>query len=274
MAVELVCPFCGFSKKTSEQMIPERARWAICPRCRQKFEISLAGRGTGPIVGGVSGDEGSYVTGQEPRIRLERSGSAWENRATNGFASGIYRTFKGVLFSPAAFFRRLTFNGGLREPLAFGLLMGAVGNMFSLFWPVMMISGGLFPFGGAVLGQLGAGLIFLILLVAVPIFVTLGMFIYSAILHLLLLVVRGGKNGFEATFRVVAYSQAAQMWELIPLIGSWIGGIWQLVIQVVGLHEIHGISYLRIIIAFLLPVALLIAALAAALISLFVLVAR
>jgi hypothetical protein len=85
----------------------------------------------------------------------------------------------------------------------------------------------------------------------------LSMFIYSAILHLLLLMVRGGKNGFEATFRVVAYSQAAQVWELIPIVGSWIGGVWQLIVQVVGLREIHGVSYLRIILAFLLPVAFL-----------------
>jgi len=270
MAVELVCPFCGFSKKTSEQMIPERARWAICPRCRQKFEISRSNRGTVPIAGEFPGDEGFRATAQESQTGSERNGAPWENRSGNGFVRAIYLTFKGVLFSPAAFFRRLTFNGGLREPLAFGLLVGAVGNMFGLFWPVIMISGGLFPFGAAVLGQVSAGLIFLILVVAVPVCVTLGMFIYSAILHLLLLVVRGGKNGFEATFRVVSYSQAAQVWELIPVIGSWIGGIWQLVIQVVGLREIHGVSYLRVIIAFLLPVALLIAAMAAVVVPLLI----
>lgn len=190
-------------------------------------------------------------------MESERSGAPWEIRCGNGFVSGVFRTLREVLFSPAVFFRRLTFSGGLGEPLAFGLLVGAVGNMFGLFWPVMMVSGGLFPFARAVLGQLSAGLIFLILVVAVPICVTLSMFIYSAILHLLLLVVRGGKNGFEATFRVVAYSQAAQMWELMPVIGSWIGGVWQLVIQVIGLREIHGVSYLRIIVAFLLPVAFL-----------------
>ena len=132
MAVELVCPFCGFSKKTSEQMIPERARWAICPRCRQKFEISLAGRGTGRIVGGVSGDEGSHATGQEPQMRLERSGSPWENRSTNGFASGIYRTFKGVLFSPAAFFRRLSFTSS-RSFLSLGVRVSFSINSFNLF---------------------------------------------------------------------------------------------------------------------------------------------
>jgi len=122
---------------------------------------------------------------------------------------------------------------------------------------VILMSGGLFPFGRNVLGQLSAGLIFLVLAVAVPVCVMLGMFVYSAVLHLFLLITRGGPNGFEATFRVVAYSQAAQMWELAPVVGSWVSRIWQLVIQVIGLRQIHGVSYARIIIAFLLPVAVL-----------------
>ncbi len=274
MAVELVCPFCGFSKKTSEQMIPDRARWAICPRCKRKFEISLPGRGTGSTAGDIHQDGGLQEIGQESGMGPERRGAPWENRSGNGFVWGVFRTLKEVLFSPAAFFRRLTFSGGLGEPLAFGLLVGAVGNMLGLFWPVMMVSGGLFPFGGAVLGQLSAGLIFLILVVAVPICVTLSMFIYSAILHLLLVMVRGGNSGFEATFRVVAYSQAAQVWELVPVVGSWIGGVWRLVVQVVGLREIHGVSYLRIIVAFLLPVAFLLVVMIAVVVPLLMLLVQ
>lgn len=258
MAVELVCPFCGFSKKTSEKMIPERAKWAICPRCRRRFEISLPGRGTVSGAEEMGQKESPHGIDRKLEMGSERSGAPWERRSENGFVWGIWRTFKEVLFSPAAFFRRLTFNGGMGEPLAFGLLVGAVGNMLGLFWPVILVSTGLFPFGSSVLGQLGAGLIFLILVVVIPISVTLSMFIYSAVFHLLLLIVRGGKNGFEATFRVVAYSQAAQAWELIPVIGSWIGGFWRLVVWVIGLREIHGVSYLKIIVAFLLPVAFLV----------------
>jgi len=55
----------------------------------------------------------------------------------------------------------------------------------------------------------------------------------------------------------VAYSQAAQALDLIPVVGSWIGGIWQLIIQVIGLREMHNISYLRVFIAFLLPVGII-----------------
>jgi uncharacterized membrane protein len=55
----------------------------------------------------------------------------------------------------------------------------------------------------------------------------------------------------------VAYSKAAKTWDLIPVVGSWIGGIWQLIVQVIGLREMHNISYLRVFIAFLLPIGIL-----------------
>lgn len=259
MAVELVCPFCGFSKKTLEQTIPERARWAICPRCGRKFEILPPDRMAGPAARGMEPEDRPEGMGGETADGMgsERSGGPWEDRAEKGFLQAAWETFKRVVFTPGAFFQDLSFRGGLGEPLAFGLLMGAVGKMFSLFWPVLLISGGLFPLGGSILGQLTVGLIFLVLAVAVPICVMLSMFIYSGVLHLLLLATKGGPNGFEATFRVVAYSQAAQMWELMPVVGSWISRVWQVVIQVIGLRRIHGVSYARIIIAFLLPVAIL-----------------
>lgn len=256
--MELVCPFCGFSKETPEQTIPEQAKWAICPRCKQKFEISLPGREGGSAPSEMERDERQAGRDQgSGSAGWKRGGAPWERRSENGFGRGIWQTLVAVLFSPGIFFRRLSVSGGMGEPLAFGLLVGSVGNMLGLFWPVLLISGGFSPFGGSLLTGLGSGWIFLILAVIIPIGVTVGMFLYSAVFHLLLLIVRGGKSGFEATFRVVAYSQAAQVWELVPVIGSWIGSVWRLVIWVVGLREIHNVSYSRVIVAFLLPAALL-----------------
>ena len=67
----------------------------------------------------------------------------------------------------------------------------------------------------------------------------------------------GGKNGFEATFRVISYSQAIQVVGVIPFIGGLLGGLWVLVVQVIGIREIHETSYLRVIVAFLIPLALI-----------------
>ena len=90
-----------------------------------------------------------------------------------------------------------------------------------------------------------------------PLLVLIAILATSAILHGLLALVRGGKNGFEATFRVVCFSQSAQLWGLIPLVGGFIGALWLLGVQVIGLRQIHAISYLRVATALMIPVALL-----------------
>jgi hypothetical protein len=125
--------------------------------------------------------------------------------------------------------------------------------MLAFFWPVLLFSLGLVPFRRFFLPRLNGIWIFLTLMVGIPLAVVFNMFVYSGILHLMLLMVRGGKGGYQSTFRVVAYSQAALLWNIIPFMGSWIATVWKLVIQIIGLHEIHHISYSRVIMAFLLP---------------------
>ena len=209
-------------------------------------------------------------TGKESEKGSQRRGAPWENRSELGLWQGIFRTLKAALFSPETLFSSLTFKDGIREPLAFGLLIGSIGGMFSFFWQFLMLSGGLFYLLQSIFGQVAMGLFFFIVIVIVPIFVTLALFLYSSILHILLVIVRGGKNGYEATFRVVSYSQAAQAWSLIPFIGAFIGGIWQFIIQVIGLRVIHQTSYLRVFSAFLIPVAFIFILVIGALIFLFI----
>ncbi len=126
--------------------------------------------------------------------------------------------------------------------------------MLAFFWPALLFALGLLPFGDSLLVHLNGIWIFLTLFVGIPLAVILNMILYSGILHLMLLMVRGGKKGYQSTFRVVAYSQSALVWNIIPFLGSWIATVWKLVIQIIGLHQIHHISYLRVILAFLLPV--------------------
>jgi len=107
-------------------------------------------------------------------------------------------------------------------------------------------------FGG--IEQATLTFIFLVVMALVPLLVMLTLFLHSGVLHVLLRVTGAGSRGFEATFRVVSYSQATSVWGLVPLFGGLIGGIWQVVVQIIGLREIHETSYLKVIIAFLIPV--------------------
>jgi len=258
MPLMLVCPYCSFSKQISQGDIPKGARRAICPRCGQKFDFG-PGNGT-PHKGMLGGhqDENARNEDQGSGSGGAYRGSPWENRGKTGLLNGIFATFTQVLFSPTQFFKTLNPKGGIGESLAFGLLIGAIGNMLGLFFPMVMMSGGFFFMEQPLFGQFATGFMFLFLMVVIPVGVIVAMFVYSAVLHLFLLMVRGGKNGFEATFRVIAYSQAAQGFSVVPVIGGWIAGIWQFIVQVIGLREIHGVSYLRVIMAFILPVLILV----------------
>jgi hypothetical protein len=67
-----------------------------------------------------------------------------------------------------------------------------------------------------------------------------------------------------------SYSQAAETWNLIPFAGSWIAGIWQFIVQVIGLRRMHEMSYFRIFFAFLIPLAFVLLATSAFVVSLLI----
>jgi predicted Zn finger-like uncharacterized protein len=257
MSVELICPYCQFSKKVPKEKIPVDAKWVTCPRCHQRFEFSVVEKEVGSVTRETERKKAFERSEEEPEEGYTRNGAPWENRSELGLWQGICKTFKAVLFSPEIFFRSLTFKAGIVEPLAFGILVGSIGSMFGLFWQVLMWSGLVLTYGESIFGQLTIGVILLIIMVVIPVLWVAWIFVSSGITHLLLLIVRGGENGYEATLRVVSYSQATQIWSLIPFVGGAIGWIWQLVVQIIGLRHIHRTSYLRVIVAFLIPVAII-----------------
>lgn len=245
--VELTCPNCRFSAKISDDKVPKGVKWVNCPRCRHRFEL-IHGTTT------IHPNQALYRT--NTRTFTGRAPSAWENRLELGLLQGMFKTFTAVLFSPEKFFRRITFRAGLKEPFAFGLLFGSMGSMFGLFWQFLLTSGKSPFYVQSLLEHFSLNLLFFGLMVISPLIVALMMFISGSIVHICLLVVRGGKNGFEGTFRVVAFSQATNILGIIPFLGGFIGSIWQLIVVIMGLREIHEISYVRVFLAVLLPVGL------------------
>jgi hypothetical protein len=160
----------------------------------------------------------------------------------------------------------MTAEGGLGEPLAYGLLAGVVGTMGGLFWHFLVMAGSIQP-----LTQLDPSRMALafaaVLLLTIP-YVLVVLLLVSVVVHGCLLVVREGRNGYEATFRVVAYSQATQILSFIPFIGGLAAFVWLLVVQVVGLKEIHRTSYGKVILACLIPFIVLFGIVAVVVVSL------
>ncbi|MBN1849195.1 MAG: zinc-ribbon domain-containing protein [Deltaproteobacteria bacterium] len=244
--VTLTCPNCRFSAQISEDKIPAGAKWVKCPSCRQRFELNQVPPPPIPHENAV--DSNSYD---------ERHLSAWENRLRLGLLRGIFKTFKETLFMPKMFFRTLIYRAGIKEPFSFGLLFGSLGYMFDLFWQFLQSPDKLPPYIQDLLAYMPFHFLFFGVLILSPFMVIVMMFLTSLILHAFLLLVKDGKHGFEGTFRVVAFSQAANILGIIPFIGGFFGTAWYLIIMIIGLREMHETSYPRVLFAILIPVIII-----------------
>jgi hypothetical protein len=86
-----------------------------------------------------------------------------------------------------------------------------------------------------------------------PFMIILGLFIWSGILHVFLMMVKGTKAGFEATFRVVSYSYGTNVLNIIPFCGGIIAWVWSIVLSIIGLKEAHETSGGKAAFAVLFP---------------------
>jgi hypothetical protein len=157
---------------------------------------------------------------------------------------------------------------GKKPPLVFAIVCGSIGTIFAVFYQLAFMilgmgMGGMFqgmedvPMGAMPMSViLGIGVAIMILS---PLFILIGLYIVSAIMHLFLMVVRASGGGFEATFRVMGYATAAQLFNIIPLVGGFISGIWALVLMIIGLPKAHQTGVGRVIVAiFVIPILLVI----------------
>ena len=251
--VEIACPQCNYIKDIPFERIPSEIRWVRCPKCGGRFK---------------------YLKREKGLKTEKRQATPWEIHLQLGLWRGIKETIKSVNFLPRKMFSTMPVIGGLREPLAFGLLIGSISSMFPFFWGFLMATGGFLKPLEDVSVSFSLPIIFFSLILLSPILVTIEIFILSFITHLLLLLVRAGNNRFEATFRVVAYSQTTRIWSIFPFIGSPIGWVWRSIVQIIGLREIHETSYFRVILAFVIPVGLIFLLMMAVLIPMFLFITQ
>ena len=179
----------------------------------------------------------------------------WEERERYGFLNALYLTCKDVLLTPGSFFRRMPTRIGITQPLLFALVVGVIGAFFKWMWSLTGSSLQMFVAEDAaeVLERpLTYGLIF----VLSPAITCVHLFVGAGIVHGCLALTGGNRLGFEATFRVVAYSLAAALLLVVPICGSPLCLLWGLAVVVIGLHRIHDIEPWRAILAVLLPLLL------------------
>ena len=233
--------------------------YVTCPHCGRDY-VPTPGQIYCSFCGGrvdaAKGPEEEPSPEREDHRKFPEPGSGftrpedkycpWEDQENLGFVQGIGRTIKESLFSTQDFFSRLPLGGGVLAPLLYALIIETVGTMVSALWG-LALKNPLFPETG-LSGNMTTAATLLI-----PVLVFMGIVLSALLLHVSLLIVGGAKENFEATFRVVCYSAAAELFNVIPLVGWIIALIWKLYITLIGLRTVHRITTARAAIAIFLP---------------------
>jgi hypothetical protein len=69
------------------------------------------------------------------------------------------------------------------------------------------------------------------------------------------MIVGGAKKPFETTFRVVCFSSGSTyLLSMIPVCGGLIGGVWNIVLECIGLARAHETDTGKAVMAVLLPI--------------------
>jgi len=184
-----------------------------------------------------------------------RSGLPWDNRNARGFLPAYFETLVMVLTRPADAFTAMKREGGFSEPLLYGLVGGffgcAVWLLFAMLMPSMAMFGNRHNALAGFFGM-GFGLFFSLLLI--PVFLIVGLFVWSGILHVCLMIVGGAKQSYETTFRVACFALGSTYpLVIVPLCGSFVAFIWKLIIECIGISRAHETDIGRAVLAVFLP---------------------
>lgn len=225
------------------------------------------GRHAGGFTGDFGGNTGGYARATPEALQL----CAWERREQYGFLNALYVTTREVLLGPQKFFRRMPTRVGLTQPLLYALILGVTAAFLGWIWSLAGSS--LQALVSRNLGHSFSGPLWYFLgFVGSPVSVVVAVFVRAALMHLMLRLLGGNQLGFEATFRVAAYGQAAGIVMLVPFCGGIVALLWELAIDIVGLYSIHGTDPWRAMVAVLAPALICVssigAILAVALVSL------
>jgi hypothetical protein len=235
---------------------PEGGPTAPCPFCGREIEESASecvycGR---LLQSGPSEDMAAPPTPPRPfsGTRHEEESDdddkecAWENREAYGTLNAYFQTATKCLLTPTRFFQKLPLTDGYLNPVLFAAMSVPVVIVMG-YIALSLFSG--FRSGGGLIGLvLSVSCGFVAALIVLPIAIG----IWSGILHLCLMLVGGANEGYQASFRVVAYSSVTNLFGVIPIVGN-LASLWGIVLHVIGLRETHKTTTGKAVLAVAIP---------------------
>jgi hypothetical protein len=175
----------------------------------------------------------------------------WPPRENESLLDAAAMTWKESVFHPTSFFRRMPRESSLGWALGYYLVMGIIGAGLSLFWRMV--------FGRSILDRLypdaASDSAFVDFLLS-PILLLAGLYLAAGVIHLFLVIFQGRKYPFGTTLRVGCYSEGPQLFYIVPFLGPVVGGIWILVLWVIGVREAHETTTGKALASILVPMFL------------------
>lgn len=224
------CPHCGHESEED-----------VCPLCGT--EMPAAGERR------TAGSAGRDASGRSTSSPGDGGPVAWEDPGL-GFPVDAWRSWRESLLEPASFFRRIDHAAPLARPILYFLLVSVTGAFFHLVWQAYLYV--------PMMGQAAAygGDAYVIQFFAAPFVVLIGLGVQTLILHLFVLMLAPERRGIGSTARVICYASGPALLSIVPFVGALAGGIWGLILQVVGIREAHRTSTGRAVVVVLAPIIL------------------
>jgi hypothetical protein len=160
-----------------------------------------------------------------------------------------------VVVRPDAAFAGRPRRGTYLAPLVFALICIEISTIFG---GLLRLALGTEAAGGVRFSGITYGFgDFIADVILSPIGAAIGLFIFAAIAHLLVMLFVGNANsGYEATFRVVCYISVTSLVNWIPLIGGLLA-LYGLYLAVMGIREMHATTTGRAALVVLLPIGVI-----------------
>lgn len=183
---------------------------------------------------------------------------AWEDRARVGFFDALFRSWKDSIVDGKNFFKRLQPTGYLGSALLYALIILIIGSLSQYLWNVgWNAMFGSLPFRN-IAGQEAFGKFFttgfaLIGIILLPAIIVAYLFIHAGITHLLLLVIGGANKGIETTLKAICYAQSPMIFQIVPFCGGLVASVWAIVLEIIGLREVHKTTTGKAAFAILFP---------------------
>lgn len=201
---------------------------------------------------GVGGADSGNASGVERTPPPVVYGSIPFEDRSRPFLARFMATVKLAFGDPFALFAEVP-AGDIGPPVLYGVLIGTVAAFFGSLWQFLIVSV-VSVMDEAAADQLAlSGGLIVLLMVLSPVLAAVGLLISAGTFHLMLLLVGDGRRGFAVTLRACAYGSTPSLLAVVPLCGGLAGGIWAIVLTIIGATRGQRTHAWRAALAYFLP---------------------